>query len=249
MGCRVSLEEQLGGSSSDSASSRSHINLFLHRWLFYIEGSLTIAVAIAAIFILPDFPTTTRWLSPLERRLAMKRMAEDGGIGIGDQEETEPSKVRAIDQKPSFASGFWLAVSDWKVWWLTLALTSEVTALSFNAFFPTLSATLGFNRTVTLVLVAPPFILTAILAFLISRYVLSTLEICVQSKSKPHVFVRHSDKTGERFYHITIPLLIGILGFVIAISTMNTAARYVSLFVYSMSYKSRSTDSIFLTGS
>ena len=40
---------------------------------------------------------------------------------------------------------------------------------------------------------------------------------------------RHSDKAGERFYHITVPIFGGIVGFIIAISTMNTAARYVSL--------------------
>ena len=44
-------------------------------------------------------------------------------------------------------------------------------------------------------------------------------------------FYRHSDATGERFYHIVGPLLVGILGFVIAISTMNTAARYIALYV------------------
>ena len=51
------------------------------RWLFYIEGALTIFVAICAMFILPDFPTTTRWLTEEERRLATKRMEEDAGVG------------------------------------------------------------------------------------------------------------------------------------------------------------------------
>jgi sugar phosphate permease len=47
------------------------------RWLFYIEGALTVGVAIVAIFILPDFPSTTKWLTPAERRLAELRMEED----------------------------------------------------------------------------------------------------------------------------------------------------------------------------
>ena len=121
---------------------------------------MTIAVAIAAIFILPDFPTTTKWLTPLERSLAIRRMAEDGGLNIGDQEETEKepsvlpdnvaiSQSRLLRRLTASGSGFWLAVLDFKVWWLALALTSEVTALSFNAFFPTLGATLGFNTTIT----------------------------------------------------------------------------------------------------
>lgn len=40
---------------------------------------------------------------------------------------------------------------------------------------------------------------------------------------------RHSDAVGERFYHITVPIFIGVIGFVIAICTMNTGARYFSL--------------------
>ncbi|RDB22569.1 hypothetical protein Hypma_010246 [Hypsizygus marmoreus] len=172
------------------------------RWLFYIEGALTIAVAVFAIFILPDFPTNSKWLSPEERALAIRRMEEDAGVG--DEEQTEGS-----------TSGFWLAVTDIKVWWLALALTSEVVALSFNAYFPTLSATLGYNTTVSLLLCAPPFVFTAIAAAYVSH---------------------HSDKVGERFYHIAGSFGFGILGFIISISTMNTAARYVSLFLMAQSY-------------
>lgn len=133
-------------------------DVFGNRWLFFIEGALTIAVATLAIFILPDFPTTTRWLTPQERALAIKRMEEDAGVG--DEQQTEQGAGK----------GFWLAITDWKVWWLALALTSQVVALSFNAFFPTLSATLGFNRTVTLLLCAPPFVFAALVAFWLSWY-------------------------------------------------------------------------------
>ncbi|THH31322.1 hypothetical protein EUX98_g2895 [Antrodiella citrinella] len=176
------------------------------RWLFYIEGALTIFVALSAIFILPDFPATTKgkWLSDQERALAMKRMEEDAGVG--DETETEVGGPTA---------GLMLALKDWKVWWMALAMTSQVVALSFNAYFPTLSATMGFGPTVSLLLCAPPFAFTAILAFFLSR---------------------HSDATGERFWHISISFFVGIIGFVIAISTMNTAARYISLFLMAQSY-------------
>lgn len=126
-------------------------------------------------------------------------MAED--VGVGDEGETETGGQ---------FHGLMMAMTDWKVWWLALALTSMVVSLSFNAYFPTLSATLGYNRTVTLLLCAPPWAFATIVAFLITR---------------------HSDKVGERFWHITTPLIFGLVGFVIAISTMSTAARYVSLYV------------------
>ncbi|PSR75034.1 hypothetical protein PHLCEN_2v9364 [Hermanssonia centrifuga] len=175
------------------------------RWLFFIEGALTILAAVCAIFILPDFPaTSSKWLSDIEVRLAEKRMVEDAGVG--DESETESGGQ---------VHGLLMAITDWKVWWLALTLTSMVVSLSFNAYFPTLSATLGYNRTVTLLLCAPPWAFSTLVAFAVTR---------------------HSDKVGERFYHIAAPLLFGIVGFVIAISTMNTAARYVSLFLMAQSY-------------
>ena len=131
------------------------------RWLFYVEGALTIFVAICAIFILPDFPkTSSRWLSPLEARLAERRIEEDY-VGIDDQGDTENGTK----------AGFFKAMTDWKVWWLALALTSMVVSLSFNAFFPTLSATMGYNRTVTLLLCAPPWIFATLVAFAVTRFV------------------------------------------------------------------------------
>ena len=158
-------------------------------------------VAVLAIFILPDFPATSRtWLSPEEVRLAEKRMEED--VGVGDNENAE--------SEGRFA-GFKLALTDWKVWWLAVALTSLVISLSFNAFFPTLSATMGYSPTITLLLCAPPWAFATIVAF----------SMC-----------RHSDYSRERFWHIAIPLALGIVGFIIAISTMNLAARYISLCVF-----------------
>lgn len=173
------------------------------RWLFYIEGALTVAIAIAAFFILPDFPATTSFLSADERRLAELRMQEDAGVG--DEE----------DKHGSFSRGFFMAMKDWKVWWMALALTAQVVGLSFNAYFPTLTATLGYSRTVTLLLCAPPWGFAAIVAFIVAR---------------------HSDKVGDRFWHIVGPLVVGMIGFIIALSTMNTAARYISLFLAAQSY-------------
>ncbi|KAL5476680.1 hypothetical protein ACEPAI_2866 [Sanghuangporus weigelae] len=204
------------------------------RWLFFIEGSITIVVAIVTIFILPDFPSNTRWLTPLERSLALRRMAEDGGINVEDREGVQvghPHNPNAQQPTPSSTlstpdlkktshlkqqnKGLMLAMADWRVWWIGTALVAEVGALSFNQFFPTLVATLGFSRTVTLVLVAPPWFLAATSAFFNAR---------------------HSDMQGERFFHIVRPLAFGIVGFVIGMSTMNVVARYISMCMICLSY-------------
>lgn len=96
------------------------------RWLFYIEGATTVAVAVVAVFVLPDFPATTSWLTPAERRLAELRMEEDAGVvdevsdrGCG----TESSLLtlrRQEDKHGSVWRGFWMAIGDLKTWWLCM---------------------------------------------------------------------------------------------------------------------------------
>lgn len=49
------------------------------KWLFIIEGVITIGVAFAAFFILPNFPRTTGWLSEEEKALAAWRLEDDIG--------------------------------------------------------------------------------------------------------------------------------------------------------------------------
>ena len=117
-------------------------------------------VAIIATFVLPDFPENSHhFLSPDEVWLAKLRMQED--VGVGDGEETE--------RKDSRFPGLRDALGDWRVSWLALALTSLVVSLSFNAFFPTLTGTLGYSPTVTLLLCAPPWGFATIIAFVVSR--------------------------------------------------------------------------------
>ena len=78
--------------------------------LFFIEGALTIFVALIAVFVLPDFPSTShRWLSPIEVRLAEKRMEEDAGVGDEGQTEVKSQRQILLD-----------AVTDWKVMYMAL---------------------------------------------------------------------------------------------------------------------------------
>ncbi|KAL2831136.1 major facilitator superfamily domain-containing protein [Aspergillus cavernicola] len=47
------------------------------QWLFLIQGIVTVGVAIAAFFLLPNSPKQTLWLTPEERQLAHDRIARD----------------------------------------------------------------------------------------------------------------------------------------------------------------------------
>jgi hypothetical protein len=46
----------------------------------------------------------------------------------------------------------------------------------------------------------------------------------------------HSDRTGEKFWHIIGPMALGLIGFIISMSTLNIAGRYVALFLQASSY-------------
>jgi MFS family permease len=75
------------------------------RWLFIIEGVITIVVAFVSIFVLPNFPRTTGWLTEEERELAVWRLEED--IGEDDWVDSE---------QQSFFYGCKLAFTDMKTW-------------------------------------------------------------------------------------------------------------------------------------
>ncbi|KAF5393799.1 hypothetical protein D9757_000089 [Collybiopsis confluens] len=167
------------------------------RGLFISEGALTVSVALCAMYILPDFPkTSSSWLSPLEQALAVQRIRED------------TASNDSLDiQRP--IHGLWLAVSDWKVWWLTAILAVYAFASSFHFYFPTLVQTIGYGPVTTLLLSVPPWLTAIVVVILVSR---------------------HSDHRSERFFHISLSILVGVVGYVVAISTMNPLVRYVSFF-------------------
>ncbi|KAF2107447.1 major facilitator superfamily domain-containing protein [Lophiotrema nucula] len=173
------------------------------RWLYWIEGAATMVIAISAAFILPDLPHNTRGFTPEERELAVLRMTED--VGEADADSAEQSQF----------AGLFMAVKDVKIYVMMLTFTAYVVGLSFNAFFPTLTGTLGFAHIPTLLMSAPPWVFACIVS-LINAW--------------------HADRTQDRFWHIVGPICGGLVGFVISMSTENVAARYIALFLQASSY-------------
>ncbi|CRG89202.1 putative transporter C1002,16c [Talaromyces islandicus] len=167
------------------------------RWLFIIEGAITIVVAIISAFILPNFPRTTGWLSEEEKELAAWRLEED--IGEDDWVDSE---------QQSFLHGVKLALADIKTWILMVMIFCIVSSGSVTNFFPTVVQTLNYGKIQTLLLTAPPYVLAMITAF---------------------ANAWHADRTGERYFHITLPLYIAVAAFVIAAATTSTGPRYLSM--------------------
>jgi MFS family permease len=95
------------------------------KWMFIIEGAITICIAFIAYFILPNFPRSTAWLTEEERQLAVWRLDED----IGEDDWVD-------SQHQSFKVGLKLAFSDIKMYVLMVMLFGIVASGTVTNFFP-----------------------------------------------------------------------------------------------------------------
>ncbi|KAJ5021742.1 glycoside hydrolase superfamily [Bipolaris maydis] len=111
----------------------------------------------------------------------------------------------------SMMDGLKQACRDPRTWLFCLMQNFHLSACSFNSFFPTVVKTLGFSTTITLVLTCPPFLFAGAAGIATGW---------------------SSGRMHERTWHITCGLLVAVVGFVIAASTLNTAGRYIACFIF-----------------
>ncbi|KAG2109331.1 major facilitator superfamily domain-containing protein [Suillus discolor] len=185
------------------AKMQGVLGLSAWRWLFYIEGAITMAFGLLTMWLLPDFPHNTRWLNAAERHLSQVRLAEDAGEADKDSDNL------------TIYDGFLLAIKDPKTIIFMFMTCTQLLGLSFTNFFPTLTATLGFSTTVTLLMASPPWIFTSVCCLLNAW---------------------HADRSGERFFHITGWWWVAMVGYIISLCTMATGGRYFSLFLMTSGY-------------
>jgi len=145
---------------------------------------------------MPDEPGNTRWLTPRERELAVKRIERDT-VGLAPRGSTW--------------NGLRQAVQDPKAWLFVLMQNLHISACSFTFFFPTIVKAMGFSNTKALLLTAPPYFVAGIFGIVIAWT---------------------SGHFNERTWHITATLLLAVIGFVITVSTLDAAARYVASIIF-----------------
>jgi hypothetical protein len=83
-------------------------------------------------------------------------------------------------------------------------------------FFPTvvntiqgeLSDQVRQSNVISLLLTSPPYVLAVAVTYLNAT---------------------HADKTGERYWHITIPLWVAVIAYIIAATTTHVVPRYLSM--------------------
>lgn len=177
------------------------------RWLFLVEGVLTIGLALIFALILPNSLKGVPRMTELEREWITWNYQKDQG------QQDDRNEITATQ-------GLLLALRDIKTWLLLATLYPVFISAGVTNQFQPVVATLGYSRTITYALSAPPFILCCI-AMMATGY--------------------NSDRTGERYYHIVLPLAVTIVANVIAVATLNTGARYTAMMLMPASFYAATT--------
>ncbi|KAH8882343.1 MFS general substrate transporter [Thozetella sp. PMI_491] len=125
------------------------------RWLFVVEGAATAGWSCIAYFILPDFPSNTRWLTERERELAILRL------------EADHAQTRTEDMPPlGHLGALKQCVKNWRVWLFVLGYMAIVGSSTLSYFYPTLVNGLGYSSTAAQYMTIPiygvAFVCTAI---------------------------------------------------------------------------------------
>lgn len=127
------------------------------RWIYIIEGVITIIAGVASRFIIVDFPDSPRntFLAPDEKAHILARLAEDRG-----PEEREQVTIKKIIH----------TAADWKPWAFSLMYSAgAVGVYGFLFFLPIiLRGGLGYTLEMSFILSTPPSLFSVIFVMVIS---------------------------------------------------------------------------------
>ncbi|ORY25829.1 major facilitator superfamily domain-containing protein [Naematelia encephala] len=178
------------------------------RWLFIIEGGVTIALGLLAPILLFDYPAESKALSEREGYIAQARLIAERGVA-----------ENAGDDKTMSAAwqGFKLALADPVTYCFFLAYFFFIDALGYQIYQPSIIKSFGFSTTVTLVMVFP----TA----------------CMQTLSVL-VIAYFSDRLQKRWIFTVGSLAATLIGYIIFMATSVSAIgpRYFALFICSIGF-------------
>ncbi|CAF1120108.1 unnamed protein product [Rotaria sordida] len=164
------------------------------RWIFYIEGMITVIVGALAFFLINDFPTDRpKFLSEQECNHVLVRLRTDAGPGASEHF----SWIQVYS-----------AFSDWKIYiWSLCLLGISVPIFSLSLFSPSIVLSLGFVTYQAQLLTTPPyafaFITTMTTAYFSDKYAHRSMFILLC----PHT---------KRATALAFMLSVGIIGGVIS---------------------------------
>ncbi|KAL9128139.1 MAG: hypothetical protein Q9217_003113 [Psora testacea] len=159
------------------------------RWIFILEGILTVLVACVGFFTIYDFPETARFLAPAEKAWVIRRLRYQGSEASGQMvPESEGFKWKYVRD----------AFLDWQIYlalWMYWGIVCPLYGTSL--FLPTIIKQLGYTSSTAQLLTVPIYITAACLAIGIAW---------------------SSDRSGQRSPYVFCCMCVTGIGFIMVIS-------------------------------
>ncbi|EGX95801.1 MFS nicotinic acid transporter Tna1, putative [Cordyceps militaris CM01] len=130
------------------------------RWIFILEGLLTIVVAVVIPFVLPDSPETAKFLSDDEKAIVIHRLRHDSGTESGIVGTGEKFQWKYLIA----------AMLDWKLYlsiFIYWGHSIPIYAFTFTA--PTIIRQLGYSAANAQLLTIPVYFFGALTTVVVSR--------------------------------------------------------------------------------
>jgi len=173
------------------------------RWIFILEGILTVVVAVIAFFTLYDFPETAKFLTEEERAFVIHRLRYQGHRKGAEVQVAQDETFQLRYVKAAFI--------DWQIWLSILVYWGIVAPLyGISLFLPTIIKGLGYTSSTAQLLTVPIYITASGLA-------IGTAWA--------------SDRYGKRHPFILVCFCFMAVGFIMCISTTTPGVVYAGVFI------------------
>ncbi|KAK8136599.1 major facilitator superfamily transporter [Apiospora sp. TS-2023a] len=178
------------------------------RWIFILEGMVTVLVAVGAFFCLYDFPETATFLTEEERAFVVFRLKYGQQKDSGEEEQRQVAVAESEEFQWRYV---WDAFKDWQIWLNIIVYWGIVCPLyGISLFLPSIVNNLGYKSSTAQLMTVPIYVVAAVLAVVVA-YV--------------------SDRIGKRSPFVIFFLLMMVVGFSMCISTTNPKVVYGGVFV------------------
>ncbi|KAF1739014.1 putative transporter C11D3.18C [Beauveria bassiana] len=134
------------------------------RWIFILEGLVTIVVAVVSFFTLYDFPETAGFLTEDERAFVVYRLKYQGQV-TSTTSDGGPATARVAQSEEFQWKYVWQAFTDWQIYVNTFVSWGVVCPLyGISLFLPTIIKDLGYQKSTAQLMTIPIYITASVLA-------------------------------------------------------------------------------------
>ncbi|KAK8042879.1 hypothetical protein PG994_013362 [Apiospora phragmitis] len=195
------------------------------RWIFVIEGLLTVVVAIAVYFFLPNGLADAKFLTPEEREFAMRRVHGSGrGDSLHEREANEKFNWSEVRR----------GIFSFLTWSTAIAYFGILAGLySFGLFLPTIISALGYTANEAQLWSVIPYAAAAVVT---GEYPFQ-LDLCQLPPTCKYLIPKLvivaflSDRLRVRGIIMLFTLPIAIIGYAVIANTTNARVKYGMTFL------------------